>query len=233
MRRFVVSAAAVAALLANSSFGQAPSNLTHYRFLRSSTLTETGGFAGVDIDYRVFGMFDFVNPLLAPNVDAPFAKFANVNAWASHPILAYVKPLDQALNLSGLKGEPLATTGWFDAFRFTGRTQDDSSVEIFTFQQGPWMYLRGTTTAPPGSADYFEYSFKAIARKRPFADFTSDDVVTASDLAQWKSHFGASPATLQSNFGDANEDGVIDGNDLLAWQSQVGETAPEFSYFEA
>jgi hypothetical protein len=52
------------------------------------------------------------------------------------------------------------------------------------------------------------------------ADFDEDGDVDGSDLARWKSGFGApSPAHMQ---GDADSDGDADGSDFLAWQRQLG-----------
>jgi len=77
-----------------------------YRFLpRFSVLNESGGIAGQDVDFRVRGTFDFVTR--PDETDGTEAAFEFVNAWASHLILAYVLPLDQTLNLSGLAGTPI------------------------------------------------------------------------------------------------------------------------------
>ena len=80
MRRVFVIALALAALLALTASGRASDAFAHYRFLRSSTLTETGGFAGVNVDYRVLGKYDFINPFALPQADAASARFAHVDA---------------------------------------------------------------------------------------------------------------------------------------------------------
>jgi hypothetical protein len=200
---------------------------THYRFLpRHSLLNETGGIFPRDIDYRVFGTFDFVDTTRIPFADG-FVSFRNVEAWASHPILAYVLPLNQVLNLEGLSGYQLPVEGPFDMFKFEGKTQDGSSVDLFATQFGPWLRLRGETTPPPGSADMFEYKLSAVARQTPFADFNDNDQVDGGDLTKWTGGFGTTPggtSSLQS--GDSNGDNLVDGTDFLTWQRQLGEAPP-------
>src|SRR5690349_5644112 len=114
-----------------------------YQFLpKLSVLNQTGGFAGVDVDFRVMGRFDF-NVETGPTDVWPIeyvANFTNVNAWASHPILAYVMPLDQTLNLSELTGRQLPVAAPFDVYRFDGKTDDGSTVELYAAQIGPWLH---------------------------------------------------------------------------------------------
>jgi hypothetical protein len=212
-------------------------SVNHYRFLpRLSVLNESGGIGGFDVDFRVMGKFDFTVELGPTDVWPPqnVAKFSNVDAWASHPILAYVLPLDQTLNLSGLTGWQLPVAAPFDVYQFDGTTQDGSSVKLIAAEIGPWLHLRGETTPPPGSADYFEYELKAVARRRPFADFTQDDAVDNADLAKWSSRFGLKTTALDGlDQGDANEDGVADGADFLEWQRQAGEVAPTLASLDA
>ncbi len=212
-------------------------SVDHYRFLpRLSVLNESGGIGGFNVDFRVMGKFDFTVELGPTDVWPPqnVAKFSNVDAWASHPILAYVLPLDQTLNLSGLTGWQLPVAAPFDVYQFDGTTQDGSSVKLIAAEIGPWLHLRGETTPPPGSADYFEYELKAVARRRPFADFTQDDAVNNADLAKWSSRFGLKATTLDGlDQGDANGDGVADGADFLEWQRQAGEIAPALASLDA
>lgn len=224
------------ASLAAASRAQTVS-VDHYRFLpRLSVLNESGGFGGFDVDFRVMGKFDFTVELGPTDVWPPqnVAKFSNVDAWASHPILAYVLPLDQTLNLSGLTGWQLPVAAPFDVYQFDGTTQDGSSVKLIAAEIGPWLHLRGETTPPPGSADYFEYELKAVARRRPFADFTLDDAIDNADLAKWSSRFGLKTTSLDAlDQGDANGDGIADGSDFLEWQRQAGEIAPALASLDA
>jgi hypothetical protein len=231
-----VALAAVGSLIADSAAAQAPDSIQHYRFLpRFSVLNQSGGIAGFDIDFRVLGTFDFVTR--PGETDAwpsrTSAKFANVDAWASHPVLAYVLPLDQTINLSGLKGRQLPVLASFDVYKFEGQTQDGSAVNLLASAIGPWLHLRGKTTPPPGSADFFEYTIRAVARTRPYADFDDNDVVDRRDLSRWMTRFGLNAAAGHVSLGDANGDELVDGTDFLAWQRQLGEMAPPVESFDA
>ncbi len=141
-------------------------SLRHYRFLpRFSTLNESGGIGGFNANFRVLGTFYLKLQPGPTDVWPPRneAKFVNVDAWASHPILAYVLDLDRTLNLSGLTGRQLPVAAPFDVFQFEGKINNGSSVNLFASLIGPWFYVRGGTTPPPESADYFVYRLKARA----------------------------------------------------------------------
>ena len=195
-----------------------PVGVESYRFLpRSSIINQSGGFAGVDIDYRVRGTFDFrvmPSPLAVwPPVHT--AKFENVEVDGIHPPH---EPLDvdAALNLSGISGgERLMNPRTPGLFFFRGFTSDKSAVELQAHLVGPWLYMRGRTTPPAGSADFFDYSIKAVARRLPSGDINADGSVDGGDLIAWR----ASESTS--------------GDDFLNWQRQVGETAPSLESFDA
>lgn len=239
MRRIIllaiVSLSVAAPFAANAQSLDSFQSQRHYRFLpRFSTLSQSGGFAGVDVDWRVFGEFDFYNPFRLPNVDAAFATFKNVEAWASHPILAIVLDLDDTLNLSGLRGQPVSMGPHLDVFKFQGKTSDGSSVVLHAAQLGRWYYLRGGTEPPPGSADFFEYQIRALARQTPTADFDRNDIVDSADFAKWMLRFGLNPAAgASATLGDADGDRDVDGGDFLAWQAQAGEAPPSLESFDA
>ncbi|MBA3482041.1 MAG: PEP-CTERM sorting domain-containing protein [Pirellulales bacterium] len=225
----VVLAAGFGFCLAAAANAQDFERSTHYRFLpRHSVLNETGGIFPRDIDYRVFGEFDFERRALATVWPPQYLyKFDDVDAWASHPILAYVLPLNQVLNLEGLTGRQLPVASPYDVFKFEGKTQDGSSVDLYATQIGPWLRLRGATTPPPGSADFFEYKLSAVARQTPFADFNENDAVDAGDLTKWTGGFGSTPSGSNGpQPGDSNGDQLVDGTDFLTWQRQLGETPP-------
>jgi glycerophosphoryl diester phosphodiesterase len=61
----------------------------------------------------------------------------------------------------------------------------------------------------------------ALRELVPFspADFNSNGVVDADDLALWKTGFGTSTGTTRAD-GDADNDGDVDGGDYLVWQQQ-------------
>jgi hypothetical protein len=216
---FVCLAAVLFGVTAQCSVAQqAPEFLDHYRLVpRSSTLHQTGGFAGVDLHYRLRGEYDFRHGT------GPSAKaaFDNAEIWGSiisdQPTPAYVIEVDEILNLEGLIGEALPVGAPFDVYQFRGHTSDGSSVELLAAVMGPWMYLRGATQPPPGSADYFTYRLRALARSGPFADFNDDGVVDAADFVALRKSRGAGSNDLTAGAGFAE------------WRGQFGETLPDVS----
>jgi hypothetical protein len=228
--RFSLAAALWALVALTALPGQASplDTVKSYRFLPSqSVLTETGGIYPRHIDYRVYGPFDFAThwPLGDVIVPGKTADFENVRAWASHPILAYVLPLDRVLNLSGLTGHQLPVASLFDVYQFKGTTQDGSSVNLYASVIGPWLHLRGGTTPPAGSADMLRYEIYATAHTSPFADYNNDGVVNRDDLAAWSSGLGkATPP---------GSDLPYDGAGLLLLQRQLSDAPPPDAAFDA
>ncbi|MBL9161311.1 MAG: PEP-CTERM sorting domain-containing protein [Planctomycetaceae bacterium] len=225
-----------AAAAAGPARGQSeiPDFVRNYRFIpRLSTVSETGGFAGVDNKYRVLGSYSFI---LSPAPWDASAKFAGVNAWGNlisdGPTPAVVLDVDQAFNLSGLKGRQLPVAAPFDVFAFEGTTDDGSSVRLMAAALGNWMYLRGGTTPPPNTADFFTYGIQAVARQQPGADFNLDGLIDRVDLQRWTSRFNSVTADAV-DLADANGDFIVDGADFLAWQQQLGDDAPDFSGVDA
>ena len=215
--------------------GDPPDLLRRYLFLpRHSTLEQTGGIAGINVRYGVYGRFDLVTgweylndpPLISIH---PYAKFENVNAWASNPLLdSPPLDLDQILNLSGLMGSQLPVAAPFDVFKFEGKTADGSAVNLFAGLIGQWLYLRGGTEPPEGSADFFSYQISALARQRPFADFNGDDIVDAADYVMLR-HLD--PAG--SGVGIAGNDDVTAGAGFAEWMQQFGETVPDMTAMDS
>ncbi|HEX6960889.1 MAG TPA: hypothetical protein VF175_03420 [Lacipirellula sp.] len=208
-------------VLAGSALAQTwgpPVGVDSYRFLpRRSIINQQGGIAGFDVDYRLQGTFDFrIHPSpLAVFPPVHVASFEKVEVVGVHPTLPDLD-VDAALNLSGIRGgERLTNPRTPGLFHFQGKTADGSSVSLYAKVDGRWLYLRGRTTAPEGSADFFEYTIKALARRQPDGDFNRDGKVDSGDLLSWSS--GATPS----------------GRDLLAWQSQLGEEAPSIESLDA
>ena len=173
------------------------------------------------MNYRLLGDYGFrrsFGPTNSANSSAS-AKIVDAEIWGSiisdGPTPAYVIDVDQILNLEGLQGKALPVAAPFDVYQFKGQTSDGSSVNLFASTIGPWMYLRGSTQPPPGSADYFAYQLRALARKGPFADTNSDGVVDASDYAVLR----------KSNL--ATTSGLAD------LRQQFGETVPDLSAMDA
>lgn len=216
MLRSFFLAAAFVGFAAAGAVAIPPDSLQHFHVLpRVSVLHVQGGFIGLDNRFRVQGEYDFLKEWSGgvptdPAGVSPLrlnARFDNAEIWASpiggpgDVLPAFVLDVDQILNLEGLRGEPVPSVSLFDVFRFDGRTSDGSRVELFTAQAGPWMYVQGTTTPPPGTADFFEYELRMLARTRPWADLNEDGVVDAADytvardldpamLADWREQFG-------------------------------------------
>jgi hypothetical protein len=210
--------------MAERGLAQDPAEiLQHFRLVpRLSRMHKTGGIAGVNERYRLTGEFDLSRSTASPST----ASFENAEVWGSLisdlPTPAIVEDVDEIFNLEGLRGTQLLVDSPFDIYRFTGELPYDSSVELFAALAGPWMYLQGGTEPPPGSADYFEFDIRALARSRsrPFADFNADGVVDAADyvLAR-KSHLaGGEPETI--------------GAGLAEWREQFGETVPDIAKME-
>ncbi len=201
------------------SFG---SRIGHFQILpKHSVLERTGGIAGVSERLRVSGSYDL--QILPPAVFPPMVGFDDAEVWRAlisdlpHP--AFVEDVDQLLNLAGLRGRQLPVAAPFDAYEFKGQTQDGSAIKLHAAVLGPWMYVRGGTTPPPGSADFFEYELSMIARSRPFADLNEDGVVDSADYTLLRDASGGGAAALASTAGITFDD----------WRQQFGERIPDFT----
>lgn len=196
-----------------------PEILDHYKLLpRASTLYQSGGIAGVKNVYRLTGSYDLQHSAgwSATN------SFQNAEVWGAiispNPTPAVVLDVDQLLNLEGLKGEALPVAAPFDVYQFTGTIDDGSTIRLLGSVIGPWMYLRGNTQPPAGSADYFIYTINALARSpRPFADLNDDGSVDAADYV-----------VLRKNIAAANPDHVS----LDDWFEQFGESVPDLAAYD-
>jgi hypothetical protein len=185
-------------------------------------LHRTGGIAGLVTRYRLNGEYDFDRG----GVDSRMASFENAEVWGSSisdgPLpFSHVIDVDEILNLEGLKGTQLPVAGPFDVYRFNGLTADESTIELFATLIGPWMYLRGGTDPPPGSADFFEYQIRALARRGRSADLNENGVVDAADYV-----------LARDTSGLAGND-VARGATLADWQEQFGETIPDLTEMDA
>lgn len=203
-----------------SAWAQLPPDiLDHYRLLPwASTLYQTEGIAGVKNAYRLTGGYDLQHSAGW----AATASFENAEVWGAmispNPAPAVVLDVDQLLNLEGLKSEALPVAAPFDVYQFTGTIDDGSSIRLIGALIGPWMYLRGNTQPPSGSADYFTYTINALARSpRPFADLNDDGSVDAADYV-----------LIRKNNTTANSDHVA----LIDWFQQFGETVPDVAAYD-
>lgn len=195
---------------------------------RLSELERSGGFAGVHDVYRLIGRYDLVRGYAGPtDVYRGDAYFQDAEIWGSiisdRPHTLEVLDVDQLLNLESLVGEILPVAAPFDVYKFTGKIADGSSIELFASVFGPWMYLRGGTMPPPGSADYFQYQLHAVARTRPWADANGDGVVDAADYTLLRDAAGSGAGAV---------DGLAAGVNLADWKEQFGERVPDFTMFD-
>jgi len=193
---------------------------------RLSVLHRTGGIAGREERLRLSGQFDLVQSPLA--IYPPIVAFDNAEIWGAlisdlpHP--AIVEDVDELLNLEELYGRQLPVMGPFDAYQFRGKLDDGSSIELAAAKIGSWMYVRGFTTPPPGSADFFEYQLRMVARSRPFADMNDDGVVDAADYTLLRDGKGA--------VGAAALDSAAAGATFADWREQFGEQMPNFDQID-
>jgi len=214
----------------------------HYRFLpRVSRLVEIDPVWDPPAPWIEFGEFDFVH--YRPDLTAllPATHFANVDAWASHPVLAISEQLDDVVNLSGLiggqtnfyKGQP------FELFHFKGDDGNGYPTDLFAARSGRWLYLRGENhpdSAPTTHGPFrSKWILRGLARQTPFADFDRSETVDGGDLNRWITGFGEvnRAAEVAQSLGDANGDRDVDGADFLSWQRDLGETPPDIAMFDA
>jgi hypothetical protein len=219
--RIVVACLGVVCVAAGAAAQDFSTNLGHFRVVpRLSVLHRTGGFAGVSERLRLSGEYDL--EMLPLAVFPPHVAFDDAEVWGSlisdlpHP--AIVEDVDELLNLEGLHGRQLPVAAPFDAYAFKGETLDGSTIELFAAVLGPWMYVRGGTTPPPGSADFFEYQLRMVARSKPSADLNDDGKVDAADYTLLRSANGGA-SILAANAGITFAD----------WREQYGEQVPDFA----
>ncbi len=123
-----------------------------------STVTRTGGIAGMTKVYAVQGRFR-----LHVAQATGTASFVRVNArLVDLNGLEPARRLDEVFNLTGLDG----TVGDDGSIRFAGRADDGSDVAIVLVFRNRRVHLTGTTTPPPNSADFFLFALDGLARRR-------------------------------------------------------------------
>lgn len=230
MMRSLLSTVFIATILAPGAAAQPPDRLDHYHIVPGrSVFLQTGGFAGIEQRYRLRGEYDFLRLWEGGTPDERLrstARFDNADVRAPlGPMLPAFIDVDHLLNLEGLRGRLLPLGAPFDVYKFEGRINDhggdtpdefSSSIDMYAALVGPWMFLYGETTPPVGSADFFEYEIRALARTgRPWADLNEDGAVDASEYAWWREGRGerrdVTFADLRSQYGETPPD-----MDLLA-----------------
>ena len=157
-----------------------------------SMVIQTGGIAGVNGAYILTGQFQ-----LTIDFGAGKARFSNVEARATD----YSEPVhkldpNDVFNLTGLTG----TIRKDGSIQFTGRTADESNVLLYITLSDEWMSLKGQTTPPPNSADFFIFDLDAVAcrkygggtgeRNNPFLIYTAEHLnALGAEPNDWDKHF--------------------------------------------
>jgi len=123
-----------------------------------STVTETGGFAGVHRVYAVKGRLQLT---VDPNAGTASFRQVDANAIDDGPVGRNLV-VNDLFNMTDLAGT-IADDG---SIRFEGRSGDGSSVLITLVLADAALHLRGETIPPPQSADFFVYELDATARRK-------------------------------------------------------------------
>lgn len=159
-----------------------------------STVTQTGGIAGLVKGYFVKGQFR-----LTVDFDAGTASFSQIGAaLTDEDGLLYAQSLDALFNMAGLAGILVDET----MIQFAGKTTDgtDSDVALTLTLIDDLVRMVGKTTPPSNSADMFFYDLNAVAVRTygggtgepntPYLIYTPDQMNTiGSEPNDWDKHF--------------------------------------------
>jgi len=157
-----------------------------------SMVIQTGGIAGVNWTYTLTGQFQ-----LTIDYGAGKAWFSNVEAIATgHSEPDRTLDPNDVFNLTGLTG----TISKDGSIEFTGRTADGSDVLLYLTLSDEWMSLKGQTTPPPNSADFFIFDLDAVAQRKydggtgeindPYLIYTADHLnAIGSEPNDWAKNF--------------------------------------------
>ncbi|MEJ2647606.1 MAG: hypothetical protein P8016_04250 [Sedimentisphaerales bacterium] len=135
------------------------SMVSTYKFVtEQSSVTQTGGLAGVHETYPIEGSFQ-----LSVNYDANTASFERVDANMTESTgFLPTQNLNELFNMTKLKGVINNNT----AIVFTGKTSEpESTVSITVVLADDTVTMKGGTTPPQGSADFFIFNLDAFAKK--------------------------------------------------------------------
>ena len=127
-----------------------------FRFVPElSTLLQTGGFAGVYWPHTIEGRFE-----LSVDFTAGTASFTEVNAVGTYEgPPARTLDVGEALNMAALDGS-VEQDG---SIRFTGEGNNETAIELKLTFKSDAVQIRGNTTPPPNSADFFILEMDAVA----------------------------------------------------------------------
>jgi len=125
-----------------------------------STVTQTGGFAGVNEVYAVTGQFR-----LSVDANAGATLFKTVDAnLVDQTGAEYGQSLNEIFNMTGLSSTVISDT----TIEFEGKAADGTQSDVnltLTFSDGS-AHLTGQYTPPPNSADMFFYDVNAVAIRK-------------------------------------------------------------------
>ncbi len=211
MRWFSVLVTA-AMTVASSSVGFSqdvgvPDIAEHFHLLPGqSSLSITGGIAGIEQSYSIEGEFDLIRFF-----DRRTRKARFDNADLLSPIIAgfpaYID-VDELLQFEQMEGEILPLGAPFEVIEFNGQTFDGQRFRMFTANVGPWLFLQGESIPTSNNADFFNYGIEALARTAPWEDRNDDGIVNAADYTIMRDE-GAGPESLDQ------------------WREQYGQVTPE------
>ena len=179
-----------------------------------SMVIQTGGIAGVNGAYILTGQFQ-----LTIDFGAGKARFSNVEARATD----YSEPVhkldpNDVFNLTGLTG----TIRKDGSIQFTGRTADESTVLLYITLSEERISLKGQTTPPPNSADFFIFDLDAVAKRKygggigepndPYLIYTAEQMnQIGSNPEDWNKRFKLM-ADIDLNAYTNDQFNIIGGN---------------------
>ncbi len=164
-----------------------------YGFLADkSTITQTGGIAGIHRTYTITGTFQ-----LMADFEAGTATFDQVDANAvdDSPDRHTLDP-NEVFNMTSLAGVIIDRT----TIRFEGTADDGSSVQITLTFADDTVALKGQTTPPPNSADMFFYDLNAVAIRKYAGGTGEPDTPYLIDTAEQMNAIGAEPNDWDKHF---------------------------------
>jgi len=165
---------------------------TYFFLPEQSTLIQTGGIAGINLNYTIEGHFR-----LTVDKNAGTGSFTLVDAIAidDNPFERTLDP-NQVFNMNSLDGKIIDET----TISFTGIASDGSYIEMSVTFQNDLVHLMGQTTPPANSADFFIFNLDATAQRKynggtgepndPYQIATAEDLILLGESTEdYDKHF--------------------------------------------